>query len=135
MNANLKMSNSKKTQFSKSGSGKQFSKKDIPVFCHYTHATTDWLEANHILFVPRQTHCANVPQTRLSKHFWALLERKLYSNRNRKLRIKASCQKLFLKIKTGVLGSIFIISVDLPANSLKIFAEHNTVVYRKPIAL
>ncbi|CAH1101845.1 unnamed protein product [Psylliodes chrysocephalus] len=48
--------------------------------CHYTHATRQWLEANHIPFVPREDNPPNVLQARPIESFWALLTRKIYDN-------------------------------------------------------
>ncbi|CAH1107929.1 unnamed protein product [Psylliodes chrysocephalus] len=41
--------------------------------CHYVHATRQWLEVNHIPFVPREDNPPNVPQAAPIETFWALL--------------------------------------------------------------
>lgn len=48
--------------------------------CHYARMTRDWLEANHIPFVPKDDNPPNVPQARPIEEFWALLSRKVYNN-------------------------------------------------------
>ncbi|CAH1110822.1 unnamed protein product [Psylliodes chrysocephalus] len=55
--------------------------------CHYAHATRQWLEANHIPFVPREDNPPNVPQARPIETFWALLTRYTTMDGKPKIRI------------------------------------------------